>query len=115
MLELMALIALNLHRPAWQIDPCPRWCAATHTVGDHPEDRVHRSDGITISTVARRRHPEAGELTSTEEEVDLEVGIARTDGDTVTWLYIGAGPASSVEVQLQAADEIVAAILRLKN
>lgn len=90
----MALIALNLGRPAWQIDSCPSWCAATHAATDHPEDRVHRSDGITIPTTLRRRRIDGDELASIEEEVDLEVGIARTDGDTATWLYIGAGPAS---------------------
>lgn len=110
----MALIALNLGpRPTWQRDPCPAWCTAQHSECDHADDRVHHTDGISVSTIGRRRQMVDERLVVTEEEVDLEVGIARDDGQQNTWLYIGSGPASCVEVQIDAADEIVAAILRL--
>ncbi len=112
----MKLVALNLgDRPSWQRDACPAWCTATHLENDHPDDRVHHSDGITVMTVGRRRHLVGDKLVTTSEEVDLEIGIARDDGHQTTWLYIGSGPASSVEVELSAADELVAAILALSH
>jgi hypothetical protein len=111
----MKLVALNLgDRPSWQRDACPAWCTATHRENDHADDRVHHSDGITVATVGWRRHVVGDKIVTTDKNVDLEVGIARDDGQQTTWLYIGSGPASSVEVALSAADELVGAILALR-
>jgi hypothetical protein len=48
-------------RPYWQHTPCPPWCGSPHRDGDHPDDRVHRSEWdkvipLTLSKSVRLPH-----------------------------------------------------------
>jgi hypothetical protein len=35
-------------RPFWLPNGCPEWCRTGHSVEDHPDDRVHYSEGFEI-------------------------------------------------------------------
>ena len=34
--------------PFWLPNGCPQWCRGLHSEGDHPDDRVHFSEGFEI-------------------------------------------------------------------
>jgi hypothetical protein len=89
--------------PTWQVDPCPEWCASAHHEDDHPDDRVHRSEGIAVPAVIRSRRLTATRVVFDEEATVLEVGISRVDGSNDTWLYLGAGPGRELEVSAGTA------------
>ena len=43
--------------PTWLPAPCPAWCTRTHGQHDHPEDRVHRDEGVVVPAVVGRLEP----------------------------------------------------------
>ena len=97
-------------RPSWQTDPCPRWCAGGHEESDHPDDRVHRSCAVPVPVVARRTWFEGARLYRHEEAAEFDVALGRVDGEGETWLYVGDGPARSIEVTAESAERLLAAI-----
>ncbi|MFT4210245.1 MAG: hypothetical protein QM626_00095 [Microbacterium sp.] len=95
--------------PTWQRTPCPPWCAGGHREDDHPEDRVHRSAGLTVPVVSRRVlsvDPMRYQVVAQE----FEVGLSRPDDSATTWLYLGAGPGECVEVSLGSCADLVRAL-----
>jgi hypothetical protein len=93
--------------PTWQVDPCPEWCADVHREDDHPDDRVHRSEGIAVPAVIRSRRLTATRVVFDVEATAVEVGISRVDGDSDTWLYMGAGPGRELEVSVGTAPHLL--------
>ena len=97
-------------RPSWQVDECPPWCAGGHHELDHPDDRVHRSSWAAVPVVARRSWFEGEVLRRTAEGAEFEVGLSRIDGEQDVWLYVGSGPALSIEVTAESAERLVVAM-----
>lgn len=97
-------------RPTWQLDECPGWCAVEHAEGDHPDDRVHRSASVAVPVIARRTWFEGAGILRDSEAVELEVALARVDGEAQTWLYAGEGPGSAIEVTVESAERLVEAM-----
>ena len=97
-------------RPSWQSDPCPPWCTGEHAELDHPDDRVHRSRSMAVPVVARRTWFEGEGIRRSAEATEFEVALSRVDGESETWLYVGAGPALSIEVTAESADRLVVAM-----
>ncbi|MBN9240800.1 MAG: hypothetical protein BGO97_13885 [Micrococcales bacterium 70-64] len=97
-------------RPTWQLDECPAWCSVEHAEGDHPDDRVHRSPGVAVPVVARRTSFEGAGIVRGSEAAELEVALARVDGESQTWLYAGEGPRSAIEVTVESAERLAAVI-----
>ena len=91
----------------WQVDRCPPWCIGGHGERDHPDDRVHRSLGVTVPAVVRRPILTPTSLDFDVASAEIEVGLARLDGDTHTWVYIGSGPGESIEISAESAAELV--------
>lgn len=94
-------------QPSWQNDPCPRWCAGDHLESDLPEDRVHRAPGVAVPVVSRRTDTD---LVRTAHPEEYEIGLSRADGSTETWVYIGAGPGEYLEVSVESARRLIAAL-----
>ena len=97
-------------RPSWQTDACPPWCVGGHGELDHPDDRVHRSRSVVVPVVARHTWFEGALLRRSADAVDFDVAISQVDGESDIWLYVGAGPAASIEVTLESAERLVRAI-----
>lgn len=97
-------------RPSWQADPCPSWCTGDHAEQDHPDDRVHRGRALTVPVVARRTWFEGGGIRRSAEATEFEVAVSRVDGESETWLYVGAGPAVSIEVTTESAERLARAV-----
>lgn len=94
-------------RPTWQVDDCPPWCAGRHLENDHPDDRVHRSAGTTVPVIARRQYLGDEWVEYSVQDVDFEVGASRVDGESATWIYVGSGPAQSIEVTPDGASRLL--------
>ncbi|SJM59441.1 hypothetical protein [Gulosibacter sp. 10] len=41
---------------------------------------------------------------------EYEIGLSRADGSTETWVYIGAGPGEYLEVSVESARRLIAAL-----
>jgi hypothetical protein len=91
-------------RPSWQMHECPTWCEGGHREDDHVDDRVHRAVGEAVEL---RLGPDA---TTT---VPLELAVWRRDGRADTWLYLGAGPGSELQIALADAPRVLQSALRL--
>ena len=98
-------------RPSWQRTVCPPWCDASHAESDHPDDRVHRGLVRSVTVVSRVRRFRDGRMIVEDEELEFDVGLSRADGDSVTWLYVGQGPARSIEIAVGDAAALVAAMV----
>lgn len=118
-------------RPTWQVDTCPTWCVVLHAEDDHPHDRVHMSDsmsvrvrqllgatgtaGATVSPFAERdapapaTSPERADATAT---ADLAVTVHRRDGAGTTWLYAGDGAVQSLELTADSWAHLLPAVDR---
>lgn len=101
---------MDEHRPSWQLDACPGWCAGGHQEGDHPDDRVHRSSDLAVPVVARRTWFEGGGIRRAAQSTAFEVGLGRVDGEPQTWVYVGDGPGRSFEVTHESAERLAARI-----
>lgn len=95
------------NRPSWQIDPCPPWCQRGHEERDHPDDHVHRSASAAVPVIARRTWFEGGGIRRRAEPAELEVALSRVDGEREIWLYVGDGPARSLEVTVESAERLL--------
>lgn len=83
-------------RPSWQHEPCPPWCAVEHREGDLPDDRVHDSEGTTLtvstpdtSTPSQTRPLELTlvrfrRLTEHEDWLHLTIGEGNEPGLTLS-------------------------------
>jgi hypothetical protein len=82
--------------PTWLPAPCPSWCTGTHGRHDHPEDRLHRGEGLVVPAVVGRL--ETTRLRYRAEATELVVQRVRElPEDAPTWVVIteseGAGSA----------------------
>lgn len=98
-------------RPSWQLDDCPTWCVGGHREDDHPDDRVHRSLGVTVPVTARATTFPGGARRVDVEVVDLDIGISRADGERQTWFYVGSGPDRYLELSGESASRLLGAAL----
>ncbi|MBX3099925.1 MAG: hypothetical protein KF761_10130 [Salinibacterium sp.] len=94
-------------RPSWQADACPPWCRGDHEEGDHPDDRVHRSDSVAVPIVARRTWFEGAGIRREALGTEFEVALSRVDGEQETWLYVGSGTQMSWDVSVESAERLV--------
>ena len=94
-------------RPSWQVDACPSWCRGDHGEHDHPDDRVHRSDSVAVPVVGRRTVFEGASIRREVHATEFDVALSRPDGECETWLYVGAGPAMSLDVTAESAERLV--------
>lgn len=74
--------------PSWLNEECPAWCIGDHHEDDHPDDRIHDSDGQTVSVALHpsQRLTRAGD---DGEASELIIVTSRRAGDQAEWTYIG--------------------------
>jgi hypothetical protein len=89
------------NRPAWQTEDCPPWCAREHLESDHPEDRIHQTEPLTVPALRRRSLLPEDRPERTEIEVML---AARINDNTPLWILIGEGEGPALLI----VDEITA-------
>ena len=77
------------HRPSWQSDVCPSWCARQHTEADHPDDRRHQDEGRVLAGVVLRQDTPADQRIAEPSELIISISCAVNDEDV--WIYIGEG------------------------
>lgn len=94
-------------RPSWQVDACPLWCRGDHSEHDHPDDHVHRSDSVAVPVVGRRTWFDGPSIRREVQTAEFDVALSRRDGDGETWLYVGSGPAMSLDVTVESAERLV--------
>lgn len=94
-------------RPRWQQTQCPPWCASEHLEDDHPDDRVHRSAGMSRSITTRWPRFSGTSMIADVQEVDVEVGLKQIDGSEQAWLYVGAGPGRALELDVSQAANLL--------
>jgi len=83
---------------------CPRWCVADHTAEDECGDIRHRGATTTVPVVARAR---AGPVST-----ELLLELSSDDRDATAWLYLGDGTDQRLEVTLESAGLLAAALTR---
>ena len=98
-------------RPSWQVDACPSWCRGDHREHDHPDDRVHRSDSVLVPVVGRRTWFEGAGMRREVQATEVDVALSRLDGECEIWLYVGSGPAMSLDVTAESAERLVRSIV----
>jgi len=91
---------MDAPRPSWQHSPCPPWCQGGHREDDLCGDRVHRSAGVEETLQARRTHIVRGALEVATGPEEFTAGLARSEGEDTTWLYVGAGAGQQIEIAL---------------
>ena len=99
--------------PSWLTEPCPPWCSRAHTPLDHPDDRAHTSEPITIPTVERIPMASADGIRYRQDALTLQVGLHRLIGAHDTWVYIGDGFERGIEVPPLAARQLADALCRV--
>lgn len=100
-------------QPGWQVDPCPAWCRVRHGEHDHPDDRVHRSDGVCVPVVLRRTWFEGEGIRRDLEAAEFDVALSCVDGESETLLYVGDGPSRSFDLTADSADRLARALAEL--
>lgn len=73
-------------RPTWLTEACPSWCTRIHAENDHPEDRVHHSEGTLTPAIVRR----SSIVTDDEpgEGAEILTQAMRAVGRPETWILI---------------------------
>jgi hypothetical protein len=80
-------------------EPCPPWCRHVHAVGDHPDDRHHRSRVHVLAVVTG--HPTL-ETDDHAEPVSLTVRLVRRVDSALTWLEVVSEEGPQVRLVLTA-------------
>ncbi|MFT4263273.1 MAG: hypothetical protein QM572_07830 [Nocardioides sp.] len=70
--------------PTWLTEPCPVWCARDHAEDDQPEDRAHRSAGVSVAVIAAR--PRIGRPEAQPRELVLT--RFQHPGDPRSWVAL---------------------------
>lgn len=89
--------------PAWLLeDPCPRWCAGDHPIGEHSLDRVHAAPVVLIPLIEDNGRPSMQKRPTGAEYV---IDIRRYPGRPETWVYVGndASPGRGFCLTLESA------------
>ena len=84
---------------------CPSWCVADHR--REQEGGAVRHRGPTVALGVLLRHPEHGAVPA-----ELLIEVHRSEGDATTWLYLGDGTDQRLEVTLESAGLLAAALTR---
>lgn len=99
--------------PSWLNEPCPTWCTRTHAMHDHPADRAHTSEPVTIPTVERVIVASGDGIRYRHETLTLQIGLHRLIGEPDTWVYIGDGYERGVDIPPLAARQVADALHRV--
>jgi len=83
-------------------DSCPRWCVADHGAEDEFGEVRHRSAIRSVPAVSRDR---AG-----PKAIDLLLEVHSSERDATVWLYLGDGEDQRLEVTLDSAGRVAAAL-----
>lgn len=81
------------------------WCSTPHDSLHHPDDDDHRSTGIHLRLTVRGPGSSAS-----RREAEVEVGLLRRTTDSDTWLVIEDGARVHLEITLDSARRLAAAI-----
>jgi hypothetical protein len=87
------------------MQPHPDWCTSEHGATLHPDDEDHRSSGVAVPLTVRT----AGSA-GVAAETDAEIGLLRRRSDSTNWLVIEDGANLHVELTLDSARRLVAAV-----
>jgi hypothetical protein len=81
---------------------CPAWCVADHRPvaegGEDERTRRHRSAIVDLPAIA----PDGA--------LELMIELHRVDGETTTWVYVGDGTDQRLELSVESAARLVAAL-----
>lgn len=77
---------------------CPRWCVAVHASEDESAISRHRSAIVDVAALQP-----AGATT-------LMLELHRTEGELTTWVYIGDGERQFLELSVESALRVAAAL-----
>lgn len=94
--------AMPVRRPRWQVEECPRWCIRTHAQDDHPDDRVHVSEGAIVPVIERVTAPVDSVFAESVQSVDIIVGLRR-DGTGTTWVHLADDERRGFELTKESA------------
>ncbi len=78
------------------------WCTTSHGRTTHPDDEDHRSAGLTVRLTLRSALG--------VRETEAEVGLLRRNNEHSTWLVIEDGAGLHLELGLESAVRLRAAI-----
>lgn len=84
-----------------QLPHCPPWCVAVHDVEDEGALSRHRSHIVDVAAVQP-----AGATT-------LLLEVHRTEGEPTTWVYVGDGERQYLELSIESAVRVAAALERV--
>lgn len=84
-----------------QLLHCPPWCVAVHAVEDEGTVTRHRSNIVDVAAIQP-----AGATA-------LMLEVHRTEGEPTTWVYVGDGERQYLELSVESAVRVAAALERV--
>lgn len=84
-----------------------------HADEDHPHDRTHRDDGVSVPAILRERAFEDGILTERAVEGHIVLGRWQRDGEDQVWRFIGTDEGVELELSEESFHRLVIAMAEL--
>ena len=100
-------LVYDASRPDWLTEPCPSWCSGDHRGQDHPSDRWHHSDYLTVPVIERQRilGPDIEDIVHILAAEEVTIVVSRAVEHHETWAVI-ATDQGRVEVTLESMRRI---------